>query len=155
VSRFVARPLSLPSAITDFQSAMQMMSRSATSEADDRLSGKIATLVLPHDVSWETVCDTGDLALPPVPPPSASITLPSSGGSGCGDVQSPAVTGFIRECAQAMRAAGRGNAAMYLGGDALLKEGKRCDAEIATTEFQSSKRIMKTRRTIPTIRVDK
>eukprot|EP00873_Tetraselmis_striata_P046406 jgi/Tetstr1/466670/TSEL_011158.t1 len=115
VSRYVARPLTLPAAISDLGSAMRMMSRPASpdsnhEEARAPVGGKIATFILPHDVSWEAAASRAAAAAPPAAPNGSSLT----------GAQMGALRDFIRQCAEAMGRAGRGKVALYLGGEALL-----------------------------------
>lgn len=120
MSRYVARPLTLPAAISDLGSAMRMMSRPASpdsnhEEARAPVGGKIATFILPHDVSWEAAASRAAAAAPPAAPNGSSLT----------GAQMGALRDFIRQCAEAMGRAGRGKVALYLGGEALLAPGAR------------------------------
>lgn len=91
-----------------------------TEHAEAVSGSRIATIIIPHDVSWERT-----------PPPIAkgngmqprkmnlqvqdSAAIPQPSG----------MTAFIKECAAALKACPRGKAALYIGGRAGIKEGKR------------------------------
>ena len=76
---------------------------------------RVATLVVPHDLSWSRT-HTGDVSAASQPEPVTPECIHTD--------QQAAMTQFIAACAAAIVAEPRGRAALYLGGDALLREGR-------------------------------
>lgn len=72
-------------------------------------ASRVATLIVPHDLSWER-----DGSAPSTLAPAATVN---------GERElAPGVQRFVREAAAALRACPRGKAALYLGGRAGLAE---------------------------------
>ncbi|KAI3427920.1 hypothetical protein D9Q98_006312 [Chlorella vulgaris] len=92
---------------------------------------RVATLIVPHDLSWERGNDTATEANPvgsgtSGPAAHAPAALPHSQHS----IAAPApglpagAQRFVREAAAALKACPRGKAALYIGGRAALAEGE-------------------------------
>ena len=84
-------------------------------------SSRVATLIVPHDLSWQPAAGGiskagGSAAMPATAAPTAAGGL------------APGAQQFVREAAAALRACPRGKAALYLGGRAALAQGKYCAA---------------------------
>lgn len=75
---------------------------------------RVATLMVPHDLSWTVVSDQDTTA--------ATARAPTTDVRDEAD-QKAAMHGFIAACAAAITAEPRGRVALYLGGDALLRAG--------------------------------
>jgi hypothetical protein len=80
---------------------------------------RVVTLILPHDVSWDSAAPH-QLQWPPSSSSNGTSSLDRPSASGA--VSHDALKKFMSDCAAAMRSAGP-RCAIFLGGDALLVEG--------------------------------
>ncbi len=104
------------SVVSDLGAGMARACRAAKARRPAGQS-RIATLIVPHDLTWSTT-PAGDTSAVPHPEPLMPV---------CNEAdQQAAMTHFIAACAAAIVAVPWGHAALYLGGDALLREGKIC-----------------------------
>lgn len=97
----------------DLGAAMAAAVAAATCSAGSAGGSRVATLVVPHDLSWER--REG----------AAAESLPQA-CRGCSQPRGPlqpAVQGFVQQAAAALRSCPRGKAALYIGGRAVLSEG--------------------------------
>ncbi|PSC72378.1 acetolactate synthase large subunit [Micractinium conductrix] len=76
---------------------------------------RVATLIVPHDLSWQRSEEDGAAVQPHANVPAA--------GAAQGAPLPAEVQRFVREAAAALRACPRGKAALYIGGAACLAEG--------------------------------
>lgn len=79
---------------------------------------RVVTVLLPHDISWAP-------AEPEQGQSTALLMVADVAAQPPSLADSHAAAAFIRDCAAALRAAPRGKAALYLGGQALLAEGRQ------------------------------
>lgn len=101
-----------------------MASAVAATAAPAGASGsRVATLIVPHDLSWERAEQ-----------PANGNGLPDSmllnqaavaAGVSSAAALNPAAQQFVRDAAAALKACPRGKAALYVGGRAALAEGER------------------------------
>lgn len=96
----------------------------ATAAPAGASGSRVATLVVPHDLSWERMEQPANGSSLP-----ASILLnraaAAAGIAGSAPtVLAPAAQQFVRDAAAALKACPRGKAALYLGGRAALAEGE-------------------------------
>ena len=98
---------------SDLGSDMTAVCRAAMARRGAGLS-RVASLVVPHDLSWTVVSDQDTTA--------ATARAPRTDVRDEAD-QKAAVHEFIAACAAAIMAGPRGRVALYLGGDALLRAG--------------------------------
>mmetsp|Transcript_15173 Transcript_15173/g.40025 ORF Transcript_15173/g.40025 Transcript_15173/m.40025 type:complete len:660 (-) Transcript_15173:497-2476(-) len=96
-----------------------------TTVVEDNPGSRIVTLVVPHDLSWEPMeLPHGFLPrTPSIAPAEGQLAPPPKDRAPFGTVEA-----FARECVKAIRGVGQGEAALYLGGDALLEEGGALEA---------------------------
>jgi acetolactate synthase I/II/III large subunit len=90
----------------------------ATKWADVAGGSRIATVIAPHDVSWERGGGGGGGG-------GGGATAASAGPRAVDN--HPGGMQFIQECAAALRKCPRGKAAIYIGGSAAIADGERFD----------------------------
>ncbi|KAL4444371.1 hypothetical protein ABPG75_012108 [Micractinium tetrahymenae] len=99
----------------DLGAAMTAAVAAAMRPAGSAGGSRVATLVVPHDLSWERREAAGANA--------GTKPRAAPGGSQQQGPLPPAAQAFVREAAAALRACARGKAALYIGGRAALAEG--------------------------------
>ncbi len=95
----------------------------ATAAPAGASGSRVATLIVPHDLSWEHADQPANGSSQPV-----SVLLNraavAAGVSRAAPLD-PAAQQFVRDAAAALKACPRGKAALYIGGRAALAEGER------------------------------
>ncbi|PRW56678.1 decarboxylase [Chlorella sorokiniana] len=94
---------------------------SATAAPAGASGSRVATLIVPHDLSWERAKQPANGSSLP-----ASVLLnqaAAAAGVSSAAPLSPAAQQFVRDAAAALQACPRGKAALYIGGRAALSEG--------------------------------
>ena len=99
---------------SDLRGDMASACRAATARRAAGLS-RVATLMVPHDLSWSVVSGPYTTAATAPPPPVNAFDEAE---------QKAAMHQFIAACAAAISGEPRGRVALYLGGEALLRAGE-------------------------------
>lgn len=124
----------------DLGAAMTAAVAAATSRDGSAGSSRVATLVVPHDLSWERRAGAEDHA-------SVARGLDETVASAPAAVQTSsqpreplpaAVQAFVRGAAAALQACPRGRAALYIGGRAALAEGARHGTNVQGLDLATS-----------------
>lgn len=104
----------------------------AVHSATECPGSRVATVILPHDVSWasappELLAAASTVTSTPRPAAAAVALATGSTTSHAASTpclaDRPAAMKFLQQCAAALAAAPRGSAALLLGGQALLEDG--------------------------------
>lgn len=99
----------------DLYSAMVEACFQACSPQKEMGGSNVATLIVPHNMSWEK-----SVKKPANPMPDMDVMVSSGIGEGS---LSPEVEGFIQDCAEALRGGVHGKTALYIGGKAAIQDG--------------------------------
>lgn len=102
--------------------AMAMRKACASTRAADVAGGsRIATLIVPHDMSWERA-PAAKQQLQQL----ATAAVPSL-KTGAHKELAPGVLAFVKDCSKALIGSGRGKSAIYIGGRATLADRNALD----------------------------
>jgi acetolactate synthase-1/2/3 large subunit len=100
----------------------------ATRAADTTGGSRVATIIVPHDLSWERQPRFAPLPRPAPPPAPPSTALPTPAAAAEALAATPGAEAFVRDCAAALLRCPRGKAALYVGGRAALADGGALEA---------------------------